>query len=54
MYRALRPAGGTARNFFNLVRIVLTLSFVETSYYLAVSGAECNTVIELKLEHHAA
>ena len=21
---------------------------------LAVSGAECNTVIELKLEHHAA
>jgi hypothetical protein len=24
------------------------------SLTLAVSGAECNTVIELKLEHHAA
>ena len=23
-------------------------------YVLAVTGAECNTVIELKLEHHAA
>ena len=22
--------------------------------YMAVAGAECNTVIELKLEHHAA
>ena len=23
-------------------------------YGVAVAGAECNTVIELKLEHHAA
>ena len=23
-------------------------------WLLAVAGAECNTVIELKLEHHAA
>ena len=25
-----------------------------TLYQTAVTGAECNTVIELKLEHHAA
>jgi hypothetical protein len=30
------------------------LFFRLTALYQAVSGAECNTVIELKLEHHAA
>jgi len=33
---------------------VLTLVFQPSINTLAVAGAECNTVIELKLEHHAA
>ncbi len=27
---------------------------IKQPQYMAVAGAECNTVIELKLEHHAA
>ncbi len=29
-------------------------SMDKTGWITAVAGAECNTVIELKLEHHAA
>ena len=36
--------------FFGLA--MYNANLIEAS--LAVTGAECNTVIELKLEHHAA
>jgi hypothetical protein len=31
-----------------------TMQSEASALYLAVAGAECNTVIELKSEHHAA
>ncbi len=42
-------AGCTAAFFFLSVAV-----YVQHRYIVAVAGTECNTVIELKSEHHAA
>ncbi|WP_416199474.1 hypothetical protein [Pseudomonas helleri] len=47
--------GGGAAVTTNLNRLGLKLSSTKfPALERAVAGAECNTVIELKLEHHAA
>jgi len=37
-----------------LIRCVGVSCTIQSAENLAVAGAECNTVIELKPEHHAA
>ena len=44
---------GTIRNLVEQGRIPKSLNILNF-YKWAVAGAECNTVIELKPEHHAA
>ncbi|MGU5268834.1 hypothetical protein ACVB9M_24260 [Pseudomonas aeruginosa] len=38
----------------NIDTLLKATTAAENTKNLAVAGAECNTVIELKLEHHAA